>query len=159
MTFECSRHRYHKGMISEKADSFYSSEHKSPNYHLGPRFWLVELGLRGAPASCCYSDGRSQIYLQPRSILLLPLEKLSQTSTLKILFHAPPGLLSPFSTHLVNWKFLSQWTVQAPSSRVFPNSLSHPATLSYCPPWPPKVALTALAHRDAPGTDTAMACP
>lgn len=34
-------------MISEKADSFHSSEHEPPNYHLVPRFWPVELGLGG----------------------------------------------------------------------------------------------------------------
>lgn len=158
MTSGCSRHSYHKGMISEKAGSFHSSEHESPNYHLGPRFWPVELGLRWAPAWCCYRDGRSQIYPQPRSILLILLEKLSLTSTLKILFHSPHQTALPFLYPPSELKI--PLSVDS-SSSIFqspPQFRSRPATLSYCPPWPPKVALTALAHRDLPGTDTAMAC-
>lgn len=35
------------GVINQKVGNFCSSEHESPNSHLGPRFWPVELGLPG----------------------------------------------------------------------------------------------------------------
>lgn len=81
------------GVINQKVGDFRSSEHESPNSHLGPRFWPVELGLLGLlhPVAIVMEDfpnlSESASCPQPRFTLLLSLVRLRKSSALNTLFH------------------------------------------------------------------------